>query len=60
MPTCGNCKEQGMTIDHIRGCFQKRLAKIEASPVQPSPFALAYIKKRRDGYVWPKPEGRNR
>jgi hypothetical protein len=37
MPTCGNCKQQGQSIEHIRGCYA---AKKSSVAVLDRPMAL--------------------
>lgn len=48
MPTCGNCKSTGQTIEHIRGCYASRssvavLAQPEGSL---SGFVTNYVESR--------------
>lgn len=47
MPTCGNCKEQGQTIDHIKACFSAKngtVATVEVPVV--SGFTKTYTESR--------------
>jgi hypothetical protein len=37
MPTCGNCKQQGQSVEHIRGCYA---AKSSSVAVLDRPMAL--------------------
>lgn len=47
MPTCGNCKAEGQTIEHIKACFTQKNAgtTITAVPAV-SGFAKSYKDKR--------------
>lgn len=44
MATCGNCKQENMTIDHIKGCFQERYSNVATSveEVKVSPIVETY------------------
>jgi len=45
MPTCGNCKATGQTIEHIKGCFaQKNVTTAE--PVVVTGWATKYVESR--------------
>jgi hypothetical protein len=42
MATCGCCKAQGQTVDHIKSCYETR----RAAPIEVSPFVQAYVASR--------------
>lgn len=49
MPTCGNCKQEGMTIEHIRGCYASKgsaVSVIERSDASLSGFVTNYVESR--------------
>lgn len=48
MPTCGNCKAEGQTIEHIRGCYASKssVAVIEKPEESLSGFVTNYIESR--------------
>jgi hypothetical protein len=52
MPTCGCCKSQGQTIEHIQKCFADR----RAAPAEPGAFADAYMQQRYFGHAPSKPK----
>ena len=39
MPTCGNCKTEGQTIEHIKACYANK----GGVAVMEKPMALAYV-----------------
>lgn len=46
MPTCGNCKQPGQTVEHVRSCYSGHYATLEATPVTPTEFAEKYVQAR--------------
>lgn len=42
MATCGCCKAEGQTIEHVKQCYAER----RSAPTQPGDFAQAYVAKR--------------
>lgn len=32
MATCGSCKQEGMSVEHIRGCYAQKYATVVADP----------------------------
>lgn len=50
MATCGNCKAEGMTVEHIRGCYaSKGTVLTETKPVL-SPLAANYVANRASDF----------
>jgi len=49
MPTCGNCKSEGQTIEHIRGCYASKgttVSVIEHPEDTLSGFVTNYVESR--------------
>lgn len=46
MPTCGSCKSEGQTIEHIKGCYASKgssVATLESPSARLSGFAEQYV-----------------
>lgn len=45
MPKCGNCKQDGMTVEHVKECFAGRYATLTDEP-KVTGFAQGYVESQ--------------
>lgn len=46
MATCGNCKSQGQTVEHVKACYAEKRATLTATPVVLDSFSKSYVESR--------------
>lgn len=46
MATCGNCKAQGQSIEHVRECFASKNATLTVATVELTGFTKGYVDSR--------------
>lgn len=51
MPRCGNCQQDGQTVEHVRSCYAQRFATTTAD-VEVKGFAEKYVRE------WARPTAR--